>query len=112
VSKHHFDNIYQQHLLSIGNEIISLHLSNNDETPNIAEYFSRSFVLKQFNNLQSLSLYDINSSNILNRIIFQCRNFLYFTHLSITKCKFSWEDNCTISLTNNIWSLPKLSHLK
>jgi hypothetical protein len=37
VSKHHFNNIYQQHIPSIANQIISLHLSNNDETPNIAE---------------------------------------------------------------------------
>lgn len=103
VSKHVFDNIYQQHLRYLGDKILSLHLSNNHETPNLAEYFlSRSFVFKQFHRLQSLSIYEINSSRTLNRIIYQCRDFLYFTHLYITKCKFSWEDNCAVGLINTI----------
>ena len=112
VSKHQFDTISQQHIRSLANQIISLHLSNHDETPNIAQYFSRAFTLKQFNHLQSLSLCNINSSHILNRIIYQCHDLLYFTHLYITKCRFSWEDNCAFRLINNIWRLSKLSHLK
>ena len=111
VSKHHFENISQEHILSIANQIVSLGLFSNDETPTIALYFSRYFMLKQFNYLQSLSLCDVNSPYILNRIIRQCHDLLYLTHLYITKCEFSWENNA-LDLISSIWSLPKLSHLK
>ena len=86
VSKHHFENISREHILSIANQIVSLGLFNNDETPTVALYFSRYFMLKQFNYLQSLSLCDINSPYILNRIIYQCHDLLYLIHLCITKC--------------------------
>jgi hypothetical protein len=113
ISKKTFDTVYQKHLFSIADQIISLHLSNGDETPNIVKYFlSQTLMFEQFHHLQSLSLYDINSLYILNQIIFQCRYLHHLTHLNMIQCHFKPEDSYDLCLINNIWSLPKLTHFK
>ncbi|CAF1203626.1 unnamed protein product [Rotaria sordida] len=108
VSKCEFHIICQQYLPSIINRVTSLHLSNDDETPNLFELFlSYYFTFNQFYRLRLLSLNAIHSLSILNQIIFECRQLPYFTHLYIIKCDFKDQEKFSC-LINHIWNLPKL----
>jgi hypothetical protein len=110
VSKGELNIFCQQHLPSILDRVISLHLSNDDETPNLPEFFfSYGFTLNKFYHLQSLSLNCIHSLSLLNRIIFECQDLPYFTHLSIVKCNFQQQNEFSY-LIENIWNLPKLTY--
>ncbi|CAF1084406.1 unnamed protein product [Rotaria sordida] len=111
ISKYNFENFCQQYLPSIINQIISLHLSDNEETPNLSKIFlSYNLTINQFINLKSLSLYNIETFDIFNQLIIQCNHLLYLTHLNMIKCCFNYRDNEIQSLMNNIWNLPKLTH--
>ena len=100
ISKNTFNIICQKYLPLILNKTISIHLSDDDETPNLPEIFlSYHF---QFLHLQSLSLYSIRSIEILNQIILQCH---HIKQLKIIQCFFNNEEN---DLFNNIWNLSKL----
>ncbi len=108
ISKDCFDIICEQYLPSTIDQITSLYLSDDDETPGQPKLFlSHYFTLNQFQQLQSLSLCAIYSWNMLNEIILQCRDLQYLTHLNII------NSNCTEgrdSLIDSIWSLSKLTH--
>jgi len=104
VSKCNFNIICQQHLPSIINKIISLHLADDDETPNLPEIFlSYNFTLDRFTHLQALSLYSIQSLDLLNQILLQSHQVKY---LKLIQCFYN---NIEYQLINNIWSLPKLT---
>ncbi len=110
ISKDCFDAICEQYLPSTIDQITSFCLSDDDETPGQPEHFlSHYFTLNQFQQLQSLSLYAINSCNMLNEIILQCRDLQYLTHLNIIDSNYKEEEEAD-SLINNIWSLSKLTH--
>jgi hypothetical protein len=100
IYKQDFDSICQVHLPLLTNQIISIHLSNEDETPNQLNFFlSYNFY---FDNLQFLSLYHIHS---INEILIHCPNLIY---LNISKCHFNDDiEQAKISM-NHIWSLTKL----
>ncbi|CAF3460064.1 unnamed protein product [Rotaria socialis] len=106
VSKTNFTTVCQLHLPSITDKIISLYLTDDDETPNLPEIFlSYNFTLDQFVHLKSLSLQLIQSHDVLSKILVQCHRLSYLTHLKLIECVFNNEENY---LVNNIWSLPKL----
>jgi hypothetical protein len=108
ISKQNFNMICQQYLPTIIDRVVSLHLSNGDETPNLLQLFHFDhFIITQFNHLQKLSLYHMRSADTLNQILTQCRQL---THLSLVKCKFDSNVTDVPSLINNIWSLSKLTH--
>ncbi|CAF3677600.1 unnamed protein product [Rotaria sordida] len=109
LSKNRFDIITENYLRLISDKILSIHLSNDDETPDLPYLFvSRGYTLNKFINLQSLSLYYIDCFDILNEIIVQCNHLTYLTDLKLIKCYFNSEENDFHCLINNIWNLPKL----
>ncbi|CAF3833672.1 unnamed protein product [Rotaria sp. Silwood1] len=109
ISKYDFEYVCEHYFPLIVDRIISLYLSDNDETPHLPELFlSYGYTLDQFIYLQSLSLYSISSINILNQIIFQCRHLRQLTHLYIIKCYFHCEEKDNRFLMNNIWNISKL----
>jgi hypothetical protein len=111
VSKYDFHKACQQYLPLIIHQITALHLSDNEETPNLPKLFlSHPFPINQFTHLQSFSLYSIQSFDILNQFITQCNNLPFLTHLNLIKCYFNYPENDMQCLINNIWSLPKLTH--
>ncbi|CAF1448516.1 unnamed protein product [Rotaria sordida] len=113
ISKQYFNIICKQHLPLIMNRIVSLHLSNDDETPNLPNVFlSYGFTLDRFNHLQSLKLYYIRSIDLLNQIINQCLHLPYLLELDMIDCYFLYEKENIRNLINTIWSLPKLTHWK
>ncbi|CAF1464169.1 unnamed protein product [Rotaria sp. Silwood1] len=89
--------------------IISLNLSDNDETSHLPVFFlSHGYTLDQFKYVQSLSLNSISSIGIINKIISQCRHLQHLTHLYIIKCYIYCDDKGKLLLMNNIWSISKL----
>ncbi|CAF4467528.1 unnamed protein product, partial [Rotaria sp. Silwood2] len=111
ISKQYFNTICKKHLPLITDRIISLHLSNDDETPDLPNVFlSYGFTLNRFNHLQSLKLYYIRSIDLLNQIINQCRHLTYLRALDMIDCYFLYEKENIRNLINTIWSLPKLTH--
>jgi hypothetical protein len=112
ISKNDFDIICQQHLPLIIDQILSLHLSN-EETPELTKLFlSRGFLVDQFICLKSLSLHCIYSLDTLIIITYQCSHLLYLTHLNIIKCDIRETQNSIADLFKNIWNIPKLLHCK
>ena len=111
VPKYDFENFCQQYLSSIINQITNLHLSDNEETPNLSKLFlSRGFTLNRFIHLKALSLYCIQSFDTFNELIIQCKYLPYLTHLKMIKCLFNYHENDGQCLINNIWKLSKLTH--
>jgi hypothetical protein len=63
ILKNDFDMSCEQYILSMIDRIISVHLSDDDETPGqIDIFFLYSFTLRQFTQLRSLLLYHLNWS--------------------------------------------------
>ena len=112
ISKQHFDRICSQHYSNLDNRIISLHLTNDDETPNLCEFFLTSgLTLDQFIHLKSLTLSHIDSFHTTNQLIVQCRSLPSLENVSFIDCQsLNQQDKHTVALINNIWSLPNLIH--
>ncbi len=108
ISKFDFDSIYQQHHQSISDKVVSIHIADDDETPNLPDiFFSQNFIAPYFIHLQSLSLYSIRSLELLNNIVLQCHRLPSLTDLKFIQCVLNSAPNDTI---NVIWKLPKLTN--
>ncbi|CAF0839501.1 unnamed protein product [Adineta steineri] len=111
ISKHDCEIICRDYLTIITKQIISLHLSDDDETPISSKIlFSNGFILDKCNHLQSLSLYHIHSLNRIYNIIKQCQYIPTLTHLTFIKCQFWQNENDFKYFINIVWRLPKLTH--
>jgi hypothetical protein len=111
VSKRDFDIVCREYVPLILDRIISLHLSDGDETPDqIKCFISHGLILHQFTHLSSLSLFNLRSPVIANKIMIECHRLQHLSYLSFIECKFQ-DDFITLHQTfNSIWSLPKLIH--
>ena len=88
ISKHDFDIACQQYLPSIINQVISLHISD-EELPDLSKIFlSHEFILNRFNHLQSVSFYNIYSSDTLKQLICYCHYLPHLMQLNMIGCKF------------------------
>lgn len=110
VSKNDLHSICEKYLHSkLTKHIKSLCLSNNDDTPEEINIFDQyNFNLNQFEYLQSFSLYDLCSNELMNKILFQLKYLKYLTHLTIAGCYLQMNQIETQELIDNIWSLSKL----
>ena len=107
VSKYDFETIYLQHHRSIIDQVISIHLADDDETPNLPQlFFSHHFPVLHFKHLQSLSLYSILSFDTLNNIVLQCHHLPSLIDLKFLGCRLN---NALYSIINPIWTLSKLT---
>jgi hypothetical protein len=88
----------------ITDNIHSIRLSNDDDTPQQIDLFLSLF---KFSHLQSLSLHSMHSESTINRMMIE---WPYLTHLNITNCQVLNDWNIGYTLIDNIWSLPKLTH--
>jgi hypothetical protein len=103
VTKSNFEDICQKYLPAIVDRIILLHLTNSNKILNTSHFFlSHDFTLDHFNHLQSLSLYDTNSFDLLHQLIYQCRCLPQLTHLNIIKCYLCGNNTDTSDFINNI----------
>jgi len=109
ISRYYFHEFCKEHLPNLTNNITSLQLSNNGETPNLCELlYSYEFPIDRFIQLRSLVLYEIDSSEVLCQIINQCQNLSSFDHLYLFDCKFNNKQVAFI--IGQIWCLPNLTH--
>jgi hypothetical protein len=100
---------FQSELSRIVNQINSITVSNDDETPLQIEFFrSDNFRFRQFINLQSLSLYHIHSQKVMMEIALEWDYLPHLTEINLTDCCFSPYDH----VFNKIWNMPKLIQCK
>jgi hypothetical protein len=108
ISKFDFVSIYHQHRQLIADKVISIHIADDDETPNLPEIvFSRHFIAPYYIQLQSLSLYSIYSSDTLNTIVLQCHRLPCLTKLKFIQCLLN---NAPNYISNMIWRLSELTN--
>lgn len=113
ISKNNFNIVCQKYLPLVTKRVISLHLSNDDETPELPNIFlTYGLTLDHFICLKSLKLYSIRSIDLLDHIIIQCQLLLHLFELHMIDCYFSFEHEQMQNLLNNIWNLKKLTHWK
>ena len=111
VAKQRFHRLCEQHLPKVIDRVLSLHLSNGDETPeSIDLLLSFDVTLDRFSHLQRLSLSHLRSSDTLNKILKQCHSLPFLTHLNLIECCLNYTPSDTIRLMTSLWSLPALSH--
>ncbi|CAF2102957.1 unnamed protein product, partial [Rotaria magnacalcarata] len=80
LSKTKFDQICQQYAPSILNQIVSIHLSNDYDTPQeIQLLLSQDYQLRQFIHLESLSIINLQSKQILGEIMNECSHLPHLT---------------------------------
>jgi len=110
IYKKDFYFICQEYIPLIIDRIISLHLSDADDTPNQLDLFL-SFIpsFHQFIQLKSLSLTNIRDTYLINKLI---NSLFNLTHLNISACFLNLNLTYNIQLINIIWSLPKLIYCK
>jgi hypothetical protein len=109
VSKRDFDLICQQHLPFIAEQVISIQLCDDTQTPEqIKLFFSYISSLNRFLNLRSMILYDFHSYEILLKLLDQCQQLCHLTHLNFYSCSFSKFSADPQLIVDKIWSLPKL----
>jgi hypothetical protein len=105
-SKQDVDIVCQVNLPLITNRIISIGLSDDDETPQQIQLFrSSGWHLNRFSHLRSLSLDHIRSGEIISEILLESPELI---RLSLTGCYFGCKQDDILHLINSIWSLPKL----
>ncbi|CAF3150270.1 unnamed protein product [Rotaria sp. Silwood2] len=111
ITKTDFDIICKNYLPFIVNRIISLRLSDDDNTPQqIGLFLSYNFQIQHFINLKTISLSNIHSSYILDKLINECSHILSLTRLTLIKCYISMNRTSANRLYSQIWSLSKLNY--
>ncbi|CAF1992297.1 unnamed protein product [Rotaria magnacalcarata] len=91
------------------NEIKSICLSDDDQTPHEIDIFiSRLYPLHRFQNLQSISLFNIYSIEKINRILDDLQQIPYLINLNLKQCYIKYDPKNILIMMNNIWSLVNL----
>ncbi|CAF1439046.1 unnamed protein product [Adineta steineri] len=112
LSKREVNEIYQNYIPSIINQNISIHLSNDYATPHqIQSFISHDdYKLRQFLHLQSISISNLQCKQTLDKIITECSNLPYLTHLTLIRCNIEMNESDKQHFYNQIWNLPKLKY--
>ncbi|CAF4435810.1 unnamed protein product, partial [Rotaria sp. Silwood2] len=93
------------------NQIVSLGLSDSDDTPGQTNrFYDHGFTIHQFIHLKSLSLYHLHSQQMMDQILSELSHLSSFARLTIKQCSFPSDTTNAQSRINTIWSLPKLIH--
>lgn len=109
MSKRNSNILCQRYLPSITDYVKSLHLSNDDETPDqIHCFLSHNLTFRQFINLQSLWISHLRCEKLMCRLLDECPYFEKLIYLKFTKCEFKHENAAICQSFDNIWRLPKL----
>jgi hypothetical protein len=109
VSQSDLNLICREYLPAITDHIISLSLSNNDDTPQQIDLFlEHGLTMRQFDHLQSLSLYDLCSNELMNKMMLEWKYLPNLTHLTLAGCYLQFNQIHAQQLIDGIWSLPKL----
>lgn len=111
LSRYHFDTICQQHLPLIADRVISLSFMDNCYTIDmISLFYTYTLSFKTFISLQYLSLFNINSCEILMTILDELQNLDNLTRLTLNGDIVQNMKSDYQNIVNSIWNLPKLTH--
>ncbi|CAF4175045.1 unnamed protein product [Rotaria sp. Silwood2] len=114
ILKKDFDIFCQTYLPFILNHTIYLRISDDEDTPfQCTHFLSAGFTLGQFNNLRSLTFYCVSSDPKMNQSFFSDLYRLdQLTNLKFVDCRlFHINIENFGNVINQIWNLPKLTHL-
>lgn len=103
LSKAEFTHFTQKHLPEIQQQVISLNLSDDDDTPNLSSLILMDDpIIRPWQQLQSLTVHSIVSGSNLIRILQQCYEL---KELIVIECPCNGNEQYICS---QIWTLPKL----
>ena len=107
ISKNDFHFFCKEYLPSLVDRVVTWHISDGDETPKLIQSFlSYPYSSHHFVHLQSLSLYDIGSIDIVIQLI---KQYHRLRHLHLTKFYIIYQEQIKFpELLNSIWNLPLL----
>ncbi|CAF3781081.1 unnamed protein product [Adineta steineri] len=109
ISKGDFHIFCQRYLPRITDRIISITLSDDNETPDaINSFLSYGISFYQLISLRSIKIYHFHSTILMNRLMTECHQLPYLTHLNFINCRFQNEHQSISTQLNNLWMLPKL----
>ncbi|UJR08050.1 hypothetical protein I4U23_012327 [Adineta vaga] len=113
IPKDDFEQFCQTYLSSISCRIAYLRLSDDDDTPNECSYLRcYSFTMNHFSKLHSLTFDSINSDSTFYKVFLSHLHCLdYLKYLKFTDCYFDISSEESQDLIDQIWNLPKLTHL-
>lgn len=103
-------NLIRRRYLSLFiDNIESIILSDNDETPHEIDIFlSRLYPLNRFINLKSITLNNIYSIQKMIRILDDLKQISTLTNLKFSQCYIQYDPKNLIIIMNSIWSLSNL----
>jgi hypothetical protein len=108
ISKEEFDNVCQVNLPRLTEQIVSLVLSDDDETPQQIQLFrSYKWTCNRFPYLRSLTFDHVRSNETITDILLECT---HINRLNLTACYFNCSQAQLIRFINRIWSRTKLTH--
>lgn len=111
LSKVDFQQFCKHYFPLINNQVVSLHLSDDIETPNLPQLFlSSGYSIEQFIHLKSITIDHSYSFDLLNQITSQCLQLDFLTHLNVTIHNYDDPEENFREFMQNIWTLPKLIH--
>ncbi len=94
ISKTNFHRVCENNIVSVIDRIISLHLSNDDNSPQQIEHFlSHDYELRQLTRLKSISLSCLGSQQTFDRIIIEFSYLPCLTHLTLIDSHVSMSGN-------------------
>jgi hypothetical protein len=99
-------NICQNIVPLIIHQIVSLRLSNDENTPYAMKlFFSQNYQLQQLTRLQSISLNRIQLTNVLNQLMIECTYLHHLTYLLIDIDFRGYNQSDADQLYNQIWGV-------
>ncbi|UJR24773.1 hypothetical protein I4U23_006147 [Adineta vaga] len=111
ISKQDLNLIRRRYLPLFIDNITSISLSNDNTTPHAIDTFiSRLYPLHRFVNLQSITLYNIYSSEKILRILNDLQNISQLTHLNFQQCYIPNHPKTLFNIIDQVWRLPNLTH--
>ena len=98
-------------LPSIAKRIVSIRISNERDysKQNCLLAFYHKY-LSKFTELQSITVCSLRSEPLMRRIMMELEYFQHLTHIKLIKCHSIFDGKDTTFLSNNIWTLSKLTH--
>ncbi|CAF1019097.1 unnamed protein product [Adineta steineri] len=110
ISKVNFDYICEKYISSLVDQITSIHLSNDDNTPSQIKLFLAhdNFKLRQFTNLKSISLSYVRSKQLLDQIMIECSYLPCLTYFSLDSDIIEMDESGAEYFIYCISELPEL----
>ncbi|CAF1482220.1 unnamed protein product [Adineta steineri] len=95
ISKVNFDYICEKYISSLVDQITSIHLSDDNDTPRQIKLFLThdNFKLRQFIHLKSISLSCVQSRQLLYQIMIECSYLPCLTHFSLDSRGIEMDEN-------------------